>query len=255
MEILLNESTMLKIEYLIEEASLFNKMQDKIQEYFDKIEKKLSTKGEIERMLKKEKEAKKRREDYLKENNIDLSQVKKDIKAGKDFKVSLKQVFAEIKADSKNIGGPEAVKILVGIVIIIVAHLSLEMLLLPFGLSSTATLIISGTIIAPLVEEIFKRLTVRKGQSFLGYATLVGIETGFKLSTGNPGYALDGILIHGIATLKHVQGKIKDDYKKDLNIKDNPNEFKNASSKFATILHSLSNMIPIIKNGLLKQYL
>ena len=255
MEILLNESTMLKIEYLIEEASLFNKMQDKIQEYFDKIEKKLSTKGEIERMLKKENEAKKRREDYLKENNVDLSQIKKDIKAGKDFKVSLKQVFAEIKADAKNIGGPEAVKILVGIVFVVIAQIALQALLLPFGLSSTATLIIIVVVIGPLTEEIFKRLTVSKRQSALGLASFVGIEGGFKIASGNPEYALKGSLVHGILTLKHVQGKIKDDYKKDLNIKENPNEFRNASSKFATILHGLSNSIIVVKNGLLKQYL
>ncbi len=239
--ILITESASYKIDQLLEEADFFNKFQDKFQDIFDKLDKKLSTKGELERLVQKEKSAKKRREDYLKKNNIDISQFKKDLRAGKDVKISFKQTMKEVVAELKETHPIDMVKMLAILTAIVLFQNYLIDILV--GDSKVLDWVLGTVIIAPIMEELFKRLSVRKKTTLGGLLAFNTDESGFAYS-GDSWFEDRpmAILMHTITTLIHAKGNIRDEYRKDFNIKQaDKNKYKNKASKLSTMIHALFN--------------
>ncbi len=256
---IVSENTEYKIDQLIEEG-LFSSFQNKIEDIITKVDKKISTKGEIERLAKKEKESHQRRLEYLKKYDIDIGQFKRDLKAGKDIKISFSHLMDELKGELKDIGKPEDAKMLAAVVILMAVNTAISIILTPIIGNPLQAGAIGALIMAPISEEIYKRFGAKKRANVLGFLSFNIGERYVQYShemenvlTGSihadwSAYWIMQLLImvmHAVTTSIHIKGKIRDDYKKDFSIETkDKNEYKNKASKLSGIIHAVFNFRP-----------
>ncbi len=243
----LSKEATLKIDTLIEEANILSAAQNKIQEFVAAIDKKLSTKGEIERLAKAEEAAQKRREKFLKDNDVDIDKFKNLLKEGKDIKVSFKQIFGELKADLKQAPNIETAKMILGMAIMFIIGLIVIDAMKKIIPDINLVYALTTLIMSPLAEELFKRIGISKRQSAQTFIIFNLTEGILNFSSGIPlwvalFYRLRAVAGHLLYTMQHVKGKVLDDYKKDLKITtSDKNEYKNKSSIIAMSIHALNN--------------
>ena len=204
----------------------------------------------MEKMAKSEKKAQKRRKEYLKKHNIDLAAFERSLKEGRDINIPLKVIMKEFKEDLKHTDAVELARITYSITLIGILHSYLLFALVPL-VGPIVGMMMLAIFVAPITEEIFKRLSIKKGQAPQGLIAMNLMELlqyiPMMVGMGIP--ALTAFLIrlmpmtmHTVNTIIHKRGDILDKHAKDFKVntsKADKNKFKNEASKTAGLLLSL----------------
>lgn len=249
-----------KINLLIEEFSIMGPINSAVSANLLKLDKIFTTPDAAKKLIKAEEDAQKRREAYLKKYNVDVEAFKRDLKAGKDIKVSMMDMFKEMASDLKNTTPSETIKLLIAMAILFMIHTTLFQALVPIAGPIGAMAIVVITI-PWFTEEMFKRVGVAKRQSaqtFIGFNTLEFANYMMMYATTNVPMAIQlisrifPVLMHLVNTLLHEKGYMLDKYRKDYKLNsDNPDLYKNKASVVAGTLHAIWNLGGTLIPGLI----
>ncbi len=243
----------------LQESISFKDINNKYKKTIESIVRLFNDPNKVSKIKKEEKEAQKKRKDYLKKYNINVNKFTRALKNGDDISIPLKLLLEELfdktldfaeKGKGKSFLKKFFLLTLLATIMFVVFDT------LTVGLPSWMLLIYS-IIFVPLFDEIFKRVSVKHdlgGITFIGQSLPTGmaavgavsIDLGLYGAAGAGLVALLQILFQLITWLIHVKGNLLDKYKEDFKVEsDKKSSYKNIATFQATIVSILNQELSI----------
>jgi hypothetical protein len=240
-----------KIDKLIEEG-FYSDFQNSAQKILTNIFNVITSKEDLQRIAKAEKEAQKRREKYLKDNNVDINHIKNILKKNEPINIKISFILKEIFMDLKDTTPKDILKVVLMVAFLFIFHTILLQIFIAIIHNELLAFFLLAILVAPLTEEMMKRFSIKTQQSgkfFIGFNLAEATSYIIQMMNGgfSAGFAifvrLLAALMHLTTTVLHSKGDIQDKLRKDLKIKvDDENYFKNEASKMAQAVHMVWNM-------------